>query len=99
MAHRLAPQAEADLDNIWYYVTQQSGSMEIADQLVDSITQRFFLLATYPHIGRRRDWDLRVGLRSFPVGRFVIIYRAEDGDGLILRVFQGNRDIEGLLQQ
>lgn len=97
MSHRLAPQVEAELDGIWRYVAQTSGSVEIADQLVDSITDRFFLLARYPHIGRRRDSELRAGLRSFPVGRFVILYKLEAEDVLILHVFAGNRDIENLL--
>jgi len=94
MAHRLAPQAEADLDDIWYYTARQSQSIEIADRVVDSITERFFLLATYPHVGRRRDEDLRPGLRSFPVGEYVIIYRVQGEDVLILRVLRGSRDIE-----
>jgi len=55
MAHRVAPRAEAELDGIWYYLAKESGSIEIADRVVDSITERFFLLARYPHIGRRRD--------------------------------------------
>jgi len=37
MAHRVAPEAEAELDNIWYYVAKDSGSIEIADRLIDSI--------------------------------------------------------------
>lgn len=41
MAHRLAPEAEADLDNIWYYIASESGSLEIADKLIDSIADRF----------------------------------------------------------
>ena len=45
MAHRLAPEAEADLDDIWYYTAKESGSIEIADRLIDSITERLFLLA------------------------------------------------------
>ena len=48
MGHRLAPEAEAELDDIWYYVAKESGSIEIADRLIDSITERFFLLASYP---------------------------------------------------
>jgi plasmid stabilization system protein ParE len=55
MAHRLALAAEAALDDIWYYIAKESESFEIADGVVDSITDRFFLLATHPHIGRRRD--------------------------------------------
>ena len=42
MAHRLAPEAEAELDDIWYYIAKESGSIETADRVVDSITDRFF---------------------------------------------------------
>ena len=52
MAHCRAPEVDADLDDIWYYVAKNSGSMDIADRLIDSITDRFFLLADYPHLGR-----------------------------------------------
>ena len=93
MAHRLAPEVETELDDVW------SDSIEIADRVIDSITDRFFLLATWPHIGRRRDGDLRPGLRSFPVGAYVIVYRVEAGDVLILHVIRGSRDIEALLRQ
>ena len=44
MAHRLAPEAETELGNIWYYVARESGSIEIADRLIDSITERFYFL-------------------------------------------------------
>ena len=98
MAHRLSPQAEAELDNIWYYVAKESGSIGIADRLIESITERFYLLSRYPHIGRRRDHDLRPGLRSFPVGEYLIIYRAEGEDVLILHVMRGSRNIQALLR-
>jgi plasmid stabilization system protein ParE len=42
---------------------------------------------------------LRSGLRSFPVGEYVIIYRIEDADVLILRVVRGNRNIAALFGQ
>jgi plasmid stabilization system protein ParE len=29
MAHRLAPRAERDLDEIWLYVAKESGSIEL----------------------------------------------------------------------
>ena len=48
--HRVAPRAEADLDDIWYYVaTESGGGIEIANRLIDSITDRFFLLASFPY--------------------------------------------------
>ena len=96
MPHRLAPEAEAELDDIWYYVAKESGSIEIADRLIDSLTDRFFLLARHPHVGRRRDDDLRPGLRSFPLGRYVIIYRIRNKDVLILHVVRGSRNLEAL---
>jgi toxin ParE1/3/4 len=97
MAHRLAPGAELELDEIWLWTAKESGSVDISDRLVDSITARFFLLARHPHVGRRRDDDLRPGLRSFPVGRYIIIYRLEADDVLILHVVATDRDIEPLL--
>jgi toxin ParE1/3/4 len=96
MAHRLAPQAEADLDDIWLYVAKESGSIEIADRLIDSITHRFFLLANHPYLGRARDEDFGAGTRSFPVGNYVIVYCVEDRAVLILRVAYGRRDLEAM---
>ena len=55
MTHRVSPEAEAELDGIWCYISHESGSMDVADHFVDSLTNRFYLLATNPHIGRRRD--------------------------------------------
>lgn len=96
MARHVAPQAAADLDNIWYYVAKESGSTEIADQFIDSITERLFLLAGHPYLGRPRDDDLGIGLRSFPVGEYVIVYLVDDKDVLVLRVVHGRRDLEEL---
>ncbi len=94
MGHARAPQADSDLDSIWYYVASRSGSIAIADRLIDSLTDRFFLLANHPNLGRMRDEDLSSGVRSFPVGQYVIFYRIEADDVLILRVLRGSRNIE-----
>ena len=96
MAHRESPQAEADLDDIWYYVAQESANIETANHFIDSITDRFFLLSRHPHLGRSRDEDLGTSPRTFPVGEYLIVYCIEDGDVLILRVVHGRRDLETL---
>jgi toxin ParE1/3/4 len=96
MPHRLSPQAETDLDDIWLYVARQSVDIAIANHLIDSITDRFFLLARSPHMGRARDEDLGRGVRSFAVGEYVILYCIDGGDVLILRVIHGRRDLEAL---
>ena len=67
------------------------------DRLLDSISDRFYLLARSPFMGRSRDEDLRPRLRSFPVGEYIIIYRIE-GDGVaIVHVVHGSRNIQALL--
>ncbi len=70
MAHKCSSRAESDLDDIWYYTARQSGSIEIADRLSESITERVFLLGRYPFLGRARDSDLRVIRGSRDMGRF-----------------------------
>jgi len=40
---------------------------------------------------------LRLGLRSFPVGEYMILYRTEGEDVVILRLLRGSRDILALL--
>jgi toxin ParE1/3/4 len=98
MAHRVAPRAEADLDDTWLYVAKESGSMEVASRLIDSITDRFLFLSNFPHAGRTRDWDFGIGLRSFPVGEYVIVYCVERGEVSILRVVHGRRELEMLFE-
>ena len=97
MAHRLSPQAQADVDNLAYYLFVEAGSIATADRVIESLTTRFSLLGAHPRAGRRRD-DLRPGLRGFPVGEYVILYRVEGEDAVILRVIGGRMDIESLLR-
>jgi plasmid stabilization system protein ParE len=61
---RLSPEAEAELDGNRIHVARESGSLDIATRVVESIAERFWLLARHPYLGRRRDADLRPGLRS-----------------------------------
>lgn len=96
MAHHLSSQAESELDSIWYYIATESGSMDVADRFIDSLTNRFYLITTNPYIGRPRDNDLRLGMRSFAVGKYVILYRIQNNDVFILHVVRGSRDIETL---
>ena len=97
MPHRVAPEAEADLADIWLYIAGESGNPAIADRLIDTLTDRVLLLGNHPYLGRRRE-DLRPGLRSFSVGEYIILYRIDHGDVLILSVLHGRRDIEALFR-
>lgn len=55
MAHRLSPQAQADVDNLAYYLFVETGSIATADRIIESLTARFSLLGSHPRAGRRRS--------------------------------------------
>ena len=62
----LAPLAESDLAEIWFYIAE--GSPNRADQFVQSLDHKFQTLATQPQMGRSRP-ELLPEVRSFPVAR------------------------------
>lgn len=62
----------------------------------DIITDRFFLLGSFPRIGRSREGDFCPGYRSLTVAEYVIVYRVENDDALIIRIVHGRRDMETL---
>ena len=96
---RLSPEAEVQLDGIWLRIARESGSIDTASRIIDNITDRFWLLARHPFMGRQRD-DLSPGFRSFPAGDYIIIHRVDkDEVVLILFVFHGNRDVESFFRQ
>ena len=88
---RLSQAASADLDDLWVYVAQE-GSEGAANRLIDSITRRFPVLLQMPQSGRKRD-EVRSGLRSHPVGNYVIYYREMKTGIEIVRVIHGARDV------
>jgi toxin ParE1/3/4 len=96
MSYRVSTEAEAQLDDIWLYIARESGSVDTAIRIVQNVSDRFWLLAKQPRMGRRRP-DLSPGLRSFAAGDYVIIYSIEDDDVVsIHHVFHGSQDIESL---
>jgi toxin ParE1/3/4 len=87
----LQPRAKTDLAEICEFIADDSDAQ--ADAFIDLIDQKFHLLAQQSGLGRRRD-ELADGLRSFPVGRYVIFYLAIPGGVQIVRVLHGAREIE-----
>ena len=63
------PRAHGDLVEIWGYIAEDSEVR--ADAFIDRIDRTFQTLAQRPAMGRLRG-ELATGLRSFPVGRYVI---------------------------
>jgi len=92
--YRLSIAAKRDLAGIWEYIARDSESS--ADAFVDRLKGRCEMLGRNPHAGRERD-DLQSGLRGFPYGEYVILYRAIKTGVRIVRVIHGRRDIASLI--
>lgn len=88
------PEAENDLDEIWWYIAQDSP--DHADRFLDRLQERLLALADFPKMGRSRS-DLQAGLRSQPVGNYLIFYFPLVDGIEIVRVLHGSRDVESLL--
>lgn len=91
------PRARADLLDIWLYVA--SDNEPAADRLLARIADVCDMLCDQPNAGRARP-ELGVsGLRSFPVGRFVIYYQSDKDAVTVIRVLEGHRDIEAVFDR
>lgn len=86
----IAGDARKDLSDIWDYIAV--GSVEAADALYDEFLRQFELFVSMPDMGKRQD-ELSVNLRSFPVRRYLVFYRVENDELTIVRVLHGARDI------
>jgi toxin ParE1/3/4 len=95
----ISRQAQTDLDGIWIYIAQESGSAEIADRVLDSVGKTLRVIRLFPYAGRSREADLRPGVRSFPAGNYVIFYRIEQSGVYILRVLHGSRDTKAFFTE
>src|SRR5438045_845968 len=89
--YRLSPSAKKDLDEIWSASANKEG-VDFASKVLAEIGERFPVLASMPEGGRLRP-EFEEGLRSFPVGEYIIYYRkAKRGGILVSRVVHGKRD-------
>jgi len=85
--------AEADLREIWLYVAQDNP--DAADRLVARLHDKCHVLAQSPQIGPLRN-ELKAGLRTFPVGNYLIFYRPTEDGIEVVRVLSGYRDLDRL---
>jgi toxin ParE1/3/4 len=89
MRYRVSEDAERDLEEIFLYWASQT-SLEIADRVIDKITERFWLLGEHLDAGRAAD-DIAKGVRCFPAGKYLIYYRKTRRGTDILHIFHGAR--------
>jgi toxin ParE1/3/4 len=65
--------------------------------VLDNIDSVLAMLGRSPLLGRSRD-ELAAGLRSFPVGNFVIFYLPRGSGITVVRVLSGFRDLPALFE-
>ena len=98
MAVLVNRKVKVELDEIWSYIATESDSTDVADRIIEAITDTFPQLGKHPQRGRPRD-DLWLGLRSITAGSYIVIYRVEKSNVRILHVVHGRRDIRAVIRQ
>ena len=86
-------QADEDLIDLWVYIAQDNPAA--ADHLLDEFEKKFALLAGLPRLGAARS-DIAPGLRHFPMGNYLILYREIDPGIEVVRVVHGARRLSHL---
>jgi toxin ParE1/3/4 len=90
MRYRVSADAERDLDEIFLYWARRA-SLEVADRVVNSITDRFWLLGQHPDAGKAAG-AIAAGVKCFPAGKYLIYYRKSRRSTDILHIFHGAQD-------
>ncbi len=86
--------AEEDLIEIWIYIAADNPTA--ADRLLDQIDTKCQMLANNPELGQARP-DIASGLRYFPVGRYLILYRNISEGIEVVRVVHGARHLPDII--
>lgn len=89
---RRTPEARQSIKELGRYISEQSGSLDVALRFLDRIEERCEQHARSPLLGEIRD-DLGPNIRCFTVGNYVVIYRPDNDGILVLLVIHSARDI------
>ena len=92
----LSPAARSDLVSIWEYIARDNP--DAATRLLKAIREQCAALAYAPRMGRIREKELGEGIRSFPLGNYVIFYWLVADGVEVLRVLHAARDIPPLFE-
>ncbi len=90
MRYRVSKGANRALDEIFLWWAERV-NLSAADRLIESITERFWLLGEYPEAGKSVE-ELAPGVRCFPAGKYLIYYRRTRHGTDILHIFHGARN-------
>jgi toxin ParE1/3/4 len=93
----LSVDADFDLDEIWEFIA--ADDIDAADHWIERLFDAFEALGQTPGMGHRREDLTSRQVLFWPVGVYLIIYRAERLHIEIVAVTQGSRDIPGFLSR
>lgn len=93
---RFTPASMHVLADIYEYIKAEIETAALKTLKV--LFQQAELLAETPWVGRNRAGDIGEGVRSYPVGSYVLFYRVLDDAVEVLRVFHGARDLPPLFE-
>lgn len=85
--------AVQDTFETWDYIAEDS--VAAADRWAAKLDEKLAMLVRTPGLGRSRQ-ELAPGLRSFPVGRYIVYYRAVPDGIELVRVLHSARDFAQL---
>ena len=91
--YTLSPGASEDLKAIYRYLADRNAPA--AGRLREIFLERFRLLARHPLLGQARD-DLADGLRMFPAGSYVVLYRPAKVGITVAQILHSARDVDAL---
>jgi plasmid stabilization system protein ParE len=93
----LSGDADRDLDEIWDYIAEDS--IDAADQWIGRLFDAFDAIGKAPGIGHKRGDLTTYPVLFWPVGAYLVIYRATSRPIEIVAVTQGARDIPAFLHR
>ncbi len=94
MSYRLLHEAICDIESI--VLTIAADNPTAAQNWYDRLNKTFKTLGAMPEMGAPR-FDVRPSMRLFPMGNYLILYRAIDASAEIVRVVHSAREWEDLV--
>ena len=85
----LSVDGDFELDDIWEYIA--ADNIDAADHWIEKLFNAFEALGQTPGMGHRREGLTSYPVLFWPVGAYLIIYRAERLPIEIVAVTQGSR--------
>ena len=93
----LSRDAERDLEDLWDYIAEEN--VGAADRLIARLFDAFEELGRFPGLGHKREDLTNFPVLFWPVGNYLIIYRADRTPIQIVAVVHGSRDIPAFLRR